>query len=158
MLYGSPVFGSAWTSSGAPKNANDRVEIHTVFFFSMSSHFLALSPELHLSIISYLPLFDKRRLRLVCQLFNNLLDVPFRDLRTAKQKQTILLVKDAEEEELGFEPFIIMDVRNGHTDSDEFGTECTPSSKNNISFSTFTTQNSCETMMKITTTRTTRTG
>jgi hypothetical protein len=125
----------------------------------MSSGLLALSPELHLSIISYLPLFDKRRLRLVCQLFNNLLlDVPFRDLRTTKQKQTILLVKDVEEGELGFEPFIIMDVRNGRTDSDESGTESTPSSKNSVSFSTSTTQNTCETMMKITTTRTTRTG
>jgi hypothetical protein len=81
----NPLFPARLGPAPEPlKNANDRVDI---FLFSMSSRLLALSPELHLSIISYLPLFDKRRLRLACQLFDNLLDVPFRDLRTAKQKQ-----------------------------------------------------------------------
>ncbi|KAJ7132188.1 hypothetical protein C8R44DRAFT_773304 [Mycena epipterygia] len=87
----------------------------------MSSHLLTLSPELYLSIISYLSLSDKRRLRLVCQIFNNLLilEVPLKELRAATKKRTIFLVEDAHKGELGFEPFVVKDVRKVHKDSDE---------------------------------------
>ncbi|KAJ7671686.1 hypothetical protein DFH06DRAFT_1468374 [Mycena polygramma] len=79
---------------------------------------LELSPELHLSIIFHLALEDKARLRLVSKLFNNLLliDVPLQQLRTAHQKQTIFLVKNAVSGQLGFKPFLITGVRKTSKD------------------------------------------
>ncbi|KAJ6598432.1 hypothetical protein DFH09DRAFT_1304217 [Mycena vulgaris] len=78
---------------------------------SLPVHFLNLAPELHLSIISHLSHSDKRRLRLVCQIFNNLLiiDVPLKDLRKARKKQTIFLIEDPIEG-LEFDPFIILKI------------------------------------------------
>ncbi|KAJ7460945.1 hypothetical protein B0H11DRAFT_2241921 [Mycena galericulata] len=83
------------------------------------STFLNLSAELHLLIISYLSVSDKRRLARVCQLFNNLLilDLPLEELRAAQRNQTIFLTKDVEEKDVGFEPFIITNVRKIHNES-----------------------------------------
>ncbi|KAJ7236032.1 hypothetical protein C8J57DRAFT_1728423 [Mycena rebaudengoi] len=80
---------------------------------------LAISPELHLSIISHLSLFDKRHLRLVNQKFNNFLifEVPLEDLRSAREDKNIFLIEGARKGQLGFEPFIIRDVRKIHEDS-----------------------------------------
>ncbi|KAJ6460395.1 hypothetical protein C8R47DRAFT_1161110 [Mycena vitilis] len=80
---------------------------------------LELSPELHLSIISLLALEDKARLRLVSKLFDNLLliEVAFQQLlRTAHQKQSILLVKNAVSGQLGFKPFLITGVQKTSED------------------------------------------
>ncbi|KAJ7191631.1 hypothetical protein GGX14DRAFT_481176 [Mycena pura] len=85
------------------------------------SHILTLSPELHLSIISHLSLSHKRRLRPVCQIFNRLLifDLPFEQLKAARKENTIFLVENAREGKLGFEPFIIMDVRKVYSDTNK---------------------------------------
>ncbi|KAJ7228321.1 hypothetical protein GGX14DRAFT_612194 [Mycena pura] len=85
------------------------------------SHILTLSPELHLSIICHLSLLHKRRLRLVCQTFNRLLilDLPFEQLQAARKKKTIFLVENARKGKLGFQPFIITDVRKVYSDRDE---------------------------------------
>ncbi|KAJ7656287.1 hypothetical protein DFH06DRAFT_1199142 [Mycena polygramma] len=93
-----------------------------------SPRLLDLVPELHLSIISNLRLPDKRRLRLVSRIFNDLLilDVPLEDLRAAKKAKTILLTENAEKG-LGFEPFIILGVRKTRADSDERTPPCEPS-------------------------------
>ncbi|KAF9065369.1 hypothetical protein BDP27DRAFT_1366495 [Rhodocollybia butyracea] len=82
----------------------------------LQSPLLAVTLELKLCIISFLRLPDKRRLRLTCQLFNNLLalDVPHEQLRVAQKKQTILLVDGANEGEPGNEPFFAFNVRKVH--------------------------------------------
>jgi hypothetical protein len=84
------------------------------------SHFLIISPELHFSIISHLSLSDKRHLRLVNQKFSNFLifEVPLEELRTAREEKTIFLVEGARKGQLGFEPFIVRDVRKIREDSD----------------------------------------
>ncbi|KAF9065371.1 hypothetical protein BDP27DRAFT_1424935 [Rhodocollybia butyracea] len=83
------------------------------------SPLLAATLELKLCIISFLRLSDKRRLRLTCQLFNNLLalDVPHEQLRVAQKKKTILLVDGANEGEPGNEPFFIFNVQKVHNSS-----------------------------------------
>ncbi|KAJ6514916.1 hypothetical protein C8R47DRAFT_1089059 [Mycena vitilis] len=80
---------------------------------SSSSSMSALSPELHLAIISHLSLSNKRRLRLVSTTFSNLLslDVPLEELQAAKKNKTIFLVKDAKRGSHGIWPFIIAGVR-----------------------------------------------
>ncbi|KAF9065367.1 hypothetical protein BDP27DRAFT_1366492 [Rhodocollybia butyracea] len=81
------------------------------------SPLLTITLELKLSIISFLPLSDKRRLRLTCQMFNNLLalDVPHEQLQVAERKQTILLIDGANEGEPGHESFFICNVRKVET-------------------------------------------
>ncbi|KAF8216183.1 hypothetical protein K438DRAFT_1800207 [Mycena galopus ATCC 62051] len=89
---------------------------------SSSVNLMTLAPELQLYIISHLRLPDKCCLRLVCQIFNKLLilDLPMEQLRVARKKNTIFLVQDAKEGELGFTPFIIKRVRKVPGDSAQY--------------------------------------
>ncbi|KAJ7656273.1 hypothetical protein DFH06DRAFT_1298181 [Mycena polygramma] len=92
---------------------------------SEASSILALSPEVHLSIISHLSLSNKRSLRLVSKTFNDLLclDVPLADLKAAEKKKTIFLVENAKKGQLGREPFVILDVRKVRDDDDSVESE-----------------------------------
>ena len=73
--------------------------------------FAALAPELQLSIISDLSHADKHCLCLASRALNHLvsidLDFPLEQLGVACEKKTILVVDEAKEGALGFEPFII---------------------------------------------------
>ncbi|KAJ7782802.1 hypothetical protein B0H16DRAFT_1494420 [Mycena metata] len=87
---------------------------------------ISLSPEIHLAITSHLPLSDRRCLRLVSQLFNNLLvlDVPVADLEAAAKEKKIFLVEKAIHAVEGGSPTLSVDIyypkfmRNDDEDDD----------------------------------------